>query len=158
MCSERWLVDASSLQLHTRQQEYTVKRSPVFPRGKMMDEAVGWINPFYTRHFSEIIPMLPEQLGEKRMWKKIYVVCIKFAFLSDYITYIQVLYIKWKLRNAASQWCASYKYNCLFNYDTISWNRRIFLFFSPPKRMPELQHNFSTVSCMNTKQLQLQKL
>ena len=38
--------------------------------------------------------MLPEQLGEKRICEKKYVVCIKFAFLSNYITYIQMLYIK----------------------------------------------------------------
>ena len=43
----------------------------------------------------EIIPMLPAHLGEKNGYGKIvYMVCVKFDFLSNYITYIQVLYIK----------------------------------------------------------------
>ena len=55
---------------------------------------MNWLTLFIPDVRPEIIPMLPEQLGEKTDIEKKLHVCVKFDFLSNYITYIQVLYIK----------------------------------------------------------------
>ena len=52
-------------------------------------------NPFYTRRPPRNDTHVTSTFGRKNGYgKKIYMVCVKFDFLSNYITYIQVLYIK----------------------------------------------------------------
>ena len=53
------------------------------------------INPFYTRRLPRNYTHVTSTFGRKNGYgKKNYMVCVKFDFLSNYITYIQVLYIK----------------------------------------------------------------
>ena len=53
------------------------------------------VNPFYTRRPPRNYTHVTSTFGRKNGYvKKNYMVCVKFDFLSNYITYIQVLYIK----------------------------------------------------------------